>query len=298
MRITMAAPAKVNLWLRVGPKQAHGYHPLDTLFCSLTLADGVVVRTGAPTEGIRLVARAAAPLEQLPEMGQPEQNLAVRAARLFHERTGGKQGLELRLTKRLPAAGGLGGGSSDAGAVLRALHQQHLPRLPDHDLLELAAELGSDVPFFVSGRSLAIGRGRGEQLTPMTPLPSRPVVLVLPPFSVSTADAYRWLDDDRAGAEERTFAPPPTEGVTELDWAHVTDRAVNDLEPVVFARHPRLGRLRDFLIEAGAQFALMAGSGSSVFGVFESQGGADTAAQRICREDPSLRVVVTSTRAR
>lgn len=298
MRIIVAAPAKVNLRLSVGAREPSGFHPLDTLFCSLHLADSVVLRGGEGPEP-QLDVGSARPLKEAPDMGPPAGNLAVQAARAFMERAGIERGPEIRLVKRIPTGAGLGGGSSDAAAVLRAMRRLYPGDLDAGDLTALGTELGSDVPFFVMGVPFAQGTGRGERLAALPPLPARPVVVVIPDFPVATAEAYRWLDQDRD--REGTGAPDvpdqPAHG-RNLTWDTVGDEAVNDFEDPVFDRHPRLREIRDRLREAGARPALLAGSGSSIFGVFDHGGGARSAADALTAADPSLRVLVTRTRTR
>lgn len=297
MRITVAAPAKVNLHLRVGGPEPSGFHSLDTTFAALQLADSVVVRPGTVREPVLDVAYAR-PLVEAPDMGPPVENLAVRAARAFAERAGLETGPEIRLVKRIPAGAGLGGGSTDAAAVLRAMSRLYPGALEADDIMELGATLGSDVPFFVLGAPCAQGTGRGERLAALAPLPARPVVVVIPDFPVATSAAFRWLDGDReaAGAAAPTVPGQPSHG-RELSWNAVADEAVNDFEAPVFQRHPRLREVRDRLRAAGARPALLAGSGSTVFGVFDDGERARAAAETF-GTDPSLRVLVTRTRTR
>lgn len=298
MRITVPAPAKINLWLRIGNRQPSGFHDLDTLFCALDLADTVTVRSAEVGTGIRLDVRFAPPLYHRPDLGPDSDNLAVRAAAAFLDRTGLPRDLRIRLVKRIPAGGGLGGGSSDAAAVLRALARLHPDAIQPPALRQLASTLGSDVPFFAAGQPLARGRGRGGDLTPAPPLPARPVLLVLPPFSILTDDAYRWLAEGRAsGIADPPFLPP-AEPLLQASWAHVQGQARNDFEPVIFQRSPRLAAFRDVMIHHGARPALLAGSGSTVFGVFEDQDGARAAGDAIRHEDSDARVLVTRTRSR
>lgn len=300
MRVTIAAPAKVNLWLRVGPPRPSGYHDLSTLFCALDLGDMVVIRKRGPDEEVGLEVAFAPPLEAAPELGPRDSNLAVRAAELFAERAGIADAMHIQLIKRIPAGGGLGGGSSDAGSVLRALRRMYPKALGETDLLEVAASLGSDVPFFLRGVPLAMGAGRGERLTSAGALPPRPVVLVLPPFPVSTADAYGWLDQDReeSGDEQAELQEPTHDGGADLTWDRVAELAQNDFEGPVFARHPELGQLRDSLREEGARPALLAGSGSTVFGVFSDGETAADGMRAIRADHPDHRVILTGTRTR
>lgn len=295
MTRTVTAPAKVNLWLRVGAPQPTRFHDLDTLFCALDLEDELTVRTGPAGSGIRLRIDFDAPLQTPPDLGPDDRNLAVRAAAAFAEHTGIRPDIEIHLVKRIPPGGGLGGGSSDAAAVLRALAQAHPDAVAAPDLHQIAARLGSDVPFFVAGNPVARGRSRGTDLTPAPHLPPRPVVLVLPERPVATADAYRWLDEDRAAGR----VPPPT--ATPLDtspdrWARVEDLAHNDFEATIFLRHPRVGRLRDMLVRHGAGLALLAGSGSSLFGVFKDDATASAAAAELAGSGAAI--VLTRTRSR
>jgi 4-diphosphocytidyl-2-C-methyl-D-erythritol kinase len=303
VKITIAAPAKVNLWLRVGPPDGSGYHPLSTLFCALDVADTVVLGQRGSPDDPHLETAVAPPLEDIPDLGPADANLAVQAARAFLQRAGKEDALgpKIRLVKRIPAGGGLGGGSSDAGAVLRAMRRLH-PRSPAADeILEIAGELGSDVPFFVLGVPLAHGTGRGERLTPLPPLPPRTVVLVLPPFAVGTRDAYRWLDEDRGDA---AVPPPPLDPEADLtaraalSWDDVAELATNHFEGPVFHRHPELRAVRDALRELGARPALLAGSGSTVFGVFADPDRARAAARSLRSSHPDHRVLLTSTRTR
>lgn len=300
MRVTIAAPAKVNLWLRVGPLRSSGYHAISTLFCMLELADTVVLRRAGSPDEAGIEVDFAPPLDTLPELGPEDSNLAVMAARGFLKRSGARALPQIRLVKRIPPGGGLGGGSSDAGAVLRALCRMHPGAMSADDVLDLAAELGSDVPFFVMGSPVARGAGRGERLTALAPPPPRPVLLVLPPFPVATGDAYEWLDADRDPATgEGTFAEwvEEPEG-SRLTWAGIAERASNDFEDPVFRRHPDLRDVRDTLRSAGATFAMLAGSGSTVFGVFAERADAEKAAGSIRSVFPSHHVLLTTTRTR
>jgi len=301
VRITIAAPAKVNLWLRVGPPESSGFHSISTLFCALDLAHMVVLRRAATADAAAVSASFAPPLEALPELGPPDRNLAVRAAQAFAQRAGTGDAPYIELVKRIPSGGGLGGGSSDAGAVLRAMRRMHPRAMSAEDLMEIAAAIGSDVPFFAHGTPLALGAGRGDRLTPVPPLPPRSVVLVLPPFSVSTADAYRWLDQAREGHVEGDLAHRPLAGLDgppPSTWDDVADVAANDFEIPVFQRHPELRDIRDALRSLGARPALLAGSGAAVFGVFADAAVADAALAALRSEHPGWRVLHTGTRSR
>ncbi|HEV2149790.1 MAG TPA: 4-(cytidine 5'-diphospho)-2-C-methyl-D-erythritol kinase [Longimicrobiaceae bacterium] len=258
--VRVEAPAKVNLRLRVLAREESGYHSLESLFCAVSLADTVEVRPGGP--GVRL--RVAGGVDT----GPPERNLVVRAAERFGRELGREPALQVALTKRIPSAAGLGGGSSDAAAMLRALNALHGEPFGRAELLQMAAELGSDVPFFLCGSTLALGWGRGERLLALPALPPRPVLVAHPGVPMPTGEAFRRVAERRAG---RT-APEAFAFGTELlgGWAGVCALAENDFEPAAFEQVPVLAAAKRAMQDAGALVCLLAGSGASLFGVFPS----------------------------
>lgn len=262
----VVAQAKVNLTLRVLARQPDGYHALETVFHQLELSDEVTVER---TLGERALA-CSGPALPPGGLGPASQNLAWQAADAYARAAGWSGGFSIELVKRIPAGGGLGGGSSDAGAVLRACERLSEMPLGEARVQELAAALGSDVPFLAGEHAAAIGRGRGDRLEPLAPLPQREVALIFPSFGVSTKDAYSWLASSRSGAEPRADAAAPDVA----GWAEAAAAAENDFETVVAARHPAIGRYVDALRDAGAGLARMSGSGSTVFGVFTSEAAA------------------------
>ena len=258
------AQAKVNLWLYVGPIFDGRHHLLATLFHRIDLADVVTVRVSDRHEESLRITGPALPSGGL---GPDSANLAMRAALAYRDRSGGwPRGFSIEVEKHIPVGGGLGGGSADAGAVLRAL--QALAPVPlSADFYDWTAlGLGSDVPFLASDMVCAGGTGRGEKLSDVgAPLPPAAVVLVIPPFGVPTADAFRWLDESGTRAHS---ALNPLDLLSAGDpWSRI-EKLGNDFEPVVEARHPVLGQARRRLKESGAVLARMSGSGSTVFGVF------------------------------
>jgi len=263
----VAAPAKVNLRLRVLGRRDDGYHDIDTLFQAIDLADDVTVRVGGA--GIRLDVSGA-------DVGPTEQNLAYRAAASFAAEFGFRSGVEVALTKRVPAGAGLGGGSSDAAAVLRGLAALAGVRADEPRLARAALALGSDVPFFLGPTPLAWGRGRGERLEFLRALPVADFVVVSPPVHVATASAYAALAAWGVGRAPTTSDTPSPRG-----WEDVAQHAANDFQAVVAARHPEVTRALAALASAGAGFALMSGSGSSVFGKFPDAGAAARAAAEL-----------------
>lgn len=256
----VAAQAKVNLLLRVLAREASGYHSIETVFLRLDLADDVRVRI---TSGERSLD-CAGPAMPAGGLGPTERNLAYRAAVAYADATGWPAGFAIEVGKRIPVGGGLGGGSADAGAVLRALDALS-PRPLGSALLDLAAPLGADVPFMTAECPMALAWGRGERMLALAPLESRPAVVIAPGFSVATADAYGWLSSSR-GAYATTGALLEPDALA--TWQAVAAIAHNDFERVIAARHPDIAELVDELHSRDALISMMSGSGSSVFGVF------------------------------
>lgn len=270
---TVDAPAKVNLFLRILAREAGGFHGLETLFCALSLADTVTVRRG--DAGIRLRVDGSV------DTGPPERNLAVRAAERFHAAAGIDPSIDIVLEKRLPSAAGLGGGSSDAAAALRALNALHGEPLDAASLLQIGIELGSDVPFFLCGSPYALAWSRGERLLALDPLPPRPVLVAHPGEAMPTPEAFARIAAGRGSG----YAPRALSfSVADLGgWGPVAALAENDFQPVVAARIPKITQAVAAMRDAGARIALMAGSGSSVFGVFDSAAARDGAVEPLRR---------------
>lgn len=263
-RARLAAQAKVNLGLRVLGREPNGYHQLETLFARIDLADDLVISRTA--HGCTLDCHGA-------DVGPVERNLAYRAALAYLEASGWATGLAIELTKRIPAGGGLGGGSADAGAVLRLLDAMAPTPLPQDTMASIALRLGADVPFLATTAPLALAWGRGERLLPVPSLPPREVLLALPPFGVETKAAFGWLAETRTAFRGGSGDEPPGPVTAEqvATWPGVSAWSRNDLEGPVEARHPTLAALRDAMVSAGAELARMSGSGSTVFGVFAGE---------------------------
>jgi 4-diphosphocytidyl-2-C-methyl-D-erythritol kinase len=264
---SVVAQAKINLLLRVLAREATGYHSIETIFLRLELGDDVRVRIAN-----RRSIDSTGPAMPAHGLGPVERNLAYRAAVAYADATGWPNGFSVEVVKRIPAGGGLGGGSADAGAVLRALDAMS-PAPLGARLIELATALGADVPFMSIESPMALAWGRGERMLPMHPLDPRPVALVVPPFAVGTADAYGWLSADRGRyvAEARVIAPDAF-----ATWESAAASAANDFEPVVAKRHPEISAYVESLREAGGFLAMMSGSGSTVFAVFDAAPDAST----------------------
>ncbi|NUQ19491.1 MAG: 4-(cytidine 5'-diphospho)-2-C-methyl-D-erythritol kinase [Gemmatimonadaceae bacterium] len=257
----VAAYAKINLALRVLAREAGGYHQLETLFCRIDLADDIVVRVS--DDDTRSLECAGA------ELGPVEKNLAWRAATAYAQLDRWPRGFTIEIEKRIPVGGGLGGGSADAGAVLRALNALNPRPLPQHELLAIAGSLGADVPFLTTATPLALAWGRGERMLALPALPVRDLALVLPPLAVDTSEAYGWLAASRSDAGAAAYFPAlhPLAAVT--TWEGALRHSENDFEPVVFARRPELGEIHARLAELpGVALARMSGSGSTLFALF------------------------------
>lgn len=270
--VVAEAPAKVNLVLRVGARRADGYHNVDTVFAAVGLCDRLRVERAAA--GITVEVAGA-------DLGDPRDNLVYRAARAYLDACGERGGVAIRLEKRIPVGGGLGGGSSDAAAALRCLDALFPPRAGVAALTGMARGLGADVPFFLSPSPLALGGGRGDHLTPLPPLPPRPVLLVGSPEGVGTAWAYNLLARGRSGEEPSAGPPLPLTPARCRDWASVAGLAQNDFEAPVFAVRPDLRKTVASLRGTSPLLALMSGSGSTTFAVYPDEESAVRAHRRI-----------------
>ena len=260
--VRVEAFAKVNLGLRVLYRRPDGFHELRTVFQTISLADKLEV-TYRPGPGIEVELSC-----NLPELAGPD-NLAARAARRLLETAGAGGRVRIHVEKRIPVGAGLGGGSSDAAAVLKALAARIRPR-PDARLLrQVAAELGSDVAFFLLG-GRALGLGRGDEVYPLPDGPARWLVVAAPSFSVSTAEAYRLLSRDltTAAAHDKIYRFGSAIWASERGPAEDFAAGMeNDFESVVFGLHPELQILKARLGRLGARPALLCGSGSAVLGL-------------------------------
>jgi len=267
---TVAAQAKVNLALRVLARETGGFHQIETVFQRLALADTVTVRAAA-ARSLDVAWDGAGPA---PDLGPVEKNLAWRAADAYAAIARWPAGFAIEIVKRIPVGGGLGGGSADAAAVLRALDALAAAPLGDAALVPMAARLGADVAFLASRSELALAWGRGDRMLDLPPLPAADVLLVVPPFGVNTAEAYAALAAHRAdtgAAPGAAWRSPRSLG----SWSAVAADAVNDFEPVVFRRHPELAAMRAQLAALPrAVFAMMSGSGSTLFAVLGGPSGA------------------------
>jgi 4-diphosphocytidyl-2-C-methyl-D-erythritol kinase len=270
---TYLCPAKANLTLRIRGKRADGFHELESVMHTLTLADALSVEAADD-----LVFTCSEPWLETPD------NLVLRAARLLRARAGVSVGARIHLEKRIPAQAGLGGGSSDAATALVALRDLWGLELSRTALADLAAELGSDVAFFLNGPA-AIARGRGEQLDPLSVSASFPVVLAKPSAGLSTPAVYGALH----APPVRDDLPPTLADTAAMvaalgsgDPRAVASALINDLQKPAFQLLPLLADLRDRMMSLGCAGVLLCGSGSALFGLCANVGTAEHIATSLC----------------
>jgi 4-diphosphocytidyl-2-C-methyl-D-erythritol kinase len=274
-RIEIEARAKLNLGLVVGPLRADGFHDLVTVFQSITLADTLVAERAARGLTLRVRHESAAvrgrpDLEQRAMVPAGDDNLVLRAARLAHERLGLPGGARFRLVKRIPAQAGMGGGSADAAAAIAAVLALHGARVSRQRRIELAAELGSDVPFAITGGT-ALGTGRGERLRPLSLARPFRAIVAVPSWRVPTGAAFRRVDKAKYGL---TQWEPTLRFAASLGRNRVTTsctaRLGNTFERVLDHQAPEFESLRARLRAAGALQPHLTGSGSGVFAFLPS----------------------------
>ena len=269
--LTLPAFAKINLRLRVLGRRPNGYHELDTVFQTISLHDTITLTATNSSEVVLSCDERSLPIDA--------DNLVYRAAKALQARWAPDKGVHIRLEKRIPAQAGLGGGSSDAAVTILGLAYLWRADAKGDELLEIARGLGADVPFFFFGGA-ARGTGIGENITPLNDVPDKFLLVVKPNASISTAEAYRSLK-----ARSLTTVEAKTI-LSSSEWSEISDSfdseaLGNDFEPVAFALEPEISRAKVALMKAGAEAALLAGSGSAVFGIFDSEDAQKRAIQVI-----------------
>jgi 4-diphosphocytidyl-2-C-methyl-D-erythritol kinase len=272
--VTLPALAKINLFLRVLSRNADGFHGIETLLCLVDLSDTLTAerREG---RGVTIEVEGA-------DTGLPNQNLAVRAAERVLEATGNRFAVHLKLVKRIPVRAGLGGGSSDAAAALHLVNRLAGNAVPRHELLQVAAQVGSDVPFFFGGAPLALAWGRGERMIRLPPLPPSPALLVTPPVPIPTPDAYAWVDAAGATSARRGALVLDLDAVSR--WGDVGRMAGNDFESPVFSRHGSIRTAFEALVATRPLVCRMSGSGSTLFAIYRSSRDREDAAMMLGRK--------------
>ena len=272
--VSLPAFAKINLDLRVLGTRADGYHDLRTVFQSLALFDNVTVTARRGPLSVTC---------DEPDIPTDQRNLVWKAASLLHRVATGRQSaprdIAIDLRKRVPAEAGLGGGSSNAAMTLLALNKLWKLELDPASLARIGARLGADVPYFIVGGT-ALGLGRGDDIYPLADMPPVHVVILRPGFGVATSDAYTWFDEE---SRPRRAMKEPAPRLVPPGWPAWSATLRNDLEIPVVRHHPAIGRIRQSLVDAGATFAAMSGSGSAVFGLFERADAARRTANDLAR---------------
>jgi 4-diphosphocytidyl-2-C-methyl-D-erythritol kinase len=293
----LLAQAKVNLFLRVLARDVTGFHQVETLYCRLALGDDVTVRAPARDRSLDCDGEGIS-LERLAPV---EDNLAWRAASAYRERAGWPSGFAIGIRKRIPVGAGLGGGSADAGAVLRGLNALNPRPVEPAVLMALAGSLGADVPFLTQDLSpLALGWGRGERLLALPPLPARRGWVFMPSVSVSTHDAYQWIDQDPQASPTVVL---PSQALR--TWPTVAEWAHNDFERPVASREPVIARLLNTLRSRGAAsllgtgaICLLSGSGSAVVALVGTPSADGTGPVSWRVDEPGLSIIETATAER
>lgn len=271
-KITLEAPAKLNLWLEVMQKRPDGYHEIFTIMHTAGLCDTVELELAAA--GIELSCVVEEETKRFSaEVPCGEANLAYRAATAFFSCASERAGVRIKLYKRIPAGTGLGGGSADAAAVLRGLNMLLGSPIPEQKLYEIGRALGADVPFCIAGGTMAAA-GIGEKLTQCSPPPEFFAVIAVPKLTVNTGRAYAALD----GIKYEYRDPAPfLKALAEGDREAFCAGLFNRFEDVI----PSAKEIKKRLCRLGAAAALMSGSGSAVFGLFESRADAGAAAEAL-----------------
>jgi 4-diphosphocytidyl-2-C-methyl-D-erythritol kinase len=283
--LTGRACAKINLFLRVTGRRGDGYHELDSIFLPISLADEIRLE-------IREASEPAVTVNcSLPELARIQNNLAARAARSFMKEFDLAADVSIDLEKHIPVGAGLGGGSSDAATILCMMAAA--AQLTDDEsagrLRRIALTLGADVPFFLDPRPSRV-TGIGERIAALESVPPIPIVIVAPPFEVSTAAIFRALEPAGwSGTAPDAHLDAIARGKVAQEYL------VNDLAPVAIAQFPEILRLKGLLEDSGARAAQMSGSGGAVFGVFASTGDAETAAAKIRKRAPFATVIAATT---
>jgi 4-diphosphocytidyl-2-C-methyl-D-erythritol kinase len=284
MLLRVRSFAKINLGLSVLGRRPDGYHEIQTIFQTISLCDELEFR---PSDRLELSC------ENLPDTPK-EENLVWKAAVYLAEKIAERRGASITLRKKIPAGAGLGGGSSNAAATLLGLCRFWDIKLPDFDLLSIAAGLGSDVPFFLSG-GMAMGTGRGEKIELLPDIPSEHLVVIFPGVHISTAEAYRSLNLGLTSSSRahtiHTLYSQAKSGKSFLA------EIFNDFEASILPASPPIMEAKRFLEERGATAVLLSGSGSSVFGFFSNEESAFAVSRAVARETWRLFPAKTLSRA-
>lgn len=300
------APSKINLFLNVVGKRNDGYHEVETILQRVNLADSIILKR--MPHGIKIHCDNK-------DIPADERNLAYQAANILldysktRRNNTSDRGVEIEIIKKIPVAAGLGGGSSDAAATLLGLNELWELELNQEVLIQLACKLGADVPFFleegsISGSGIALGKGRGDELTKLNPLPKIWLILVIPHIKVSTAWVYKNLKNLELIKEVLPDTPSSDRGkmilfaVQKGDIKKISQLLYNTLEDVTITYYPIIAQIKNDLLDVGAKGVLMSGSGPSVFGIFFGKQDAQEAYNNLTGDnisiDEQIRYILTS----
>lgn len=286
--ITVYAPAKVNLFLKVLEKRLDGYHAIETIFEKISFFDKLTLRK---LSGEIRVSSSD------PGLPVDEKNLAFKAAKLVKKRLGLDSGIEINIEKHIPVGAGLGGGSSDAAAVLLGMDSMYGLKMDSSEKESIARELGADVPFFITDKAWAIGRERGDAIEVVDSAMTLWHMFVIPPFSIMSKDAYRWIDSVKKG--DAADFNGMLDAIKVRDIEALGDHLYNDLENLSFERSGLLKELKDILIDSGAKGALISGSGPTLFGIFKGEseviGSRKMIEERLAADREGWRIIVAPT---
>jgi 4-diphosphocytidyl-2-C-methyl-D-erythritol kinase len=285
-QVTVHAPAKINLVLRILDHRPDGYHNVWSLMQTVGLEDKLSISINPGHSAINLHCDD-------PSLKADRSNLVYRAAAAVLEQSGQAVGLDIALAKRIPMGAGLGGGSSDAAATISGLNRILKLEWSPKQMAQVGQTLGSDVPFFFFSPAATVS-GRGGIVTPVRIMESRWVVLVNPSFAVETKWAYRQLSESRTRVVPISRLHAMLDAEAELSWKQVLEAVENDFEAPVFHAYPLLRDIKQRLTDRGAEVALLSGSGATVFGIFQDEAGARSA-QASFRNERTFKVFVAET---
>lgn len=252
-KLEINAPAKINIGLNILSKRNDGFHNIETVFYPINLFD-VLIFTQSDHFSFTC---------SNPEVTSSGNNSVLKAIELLEKYSGKKINVEVNLKKNIPIGAGMGGGSSDAAGTLLAMNEFFSLGLNEQKLMELALEIGSDVPFFIKPFA-SFAESRGEKLTLIKLNITFPILIVNPGIHVSTKWAYENIKPERNEISLKEILDKD-----EIDFTSINNSVVNDFEDVVFQKHPEIKEVKDLLYKSGALFSLMTGSGSTVFGIFK-----------------------------
>lgn len=269
--VSLKAHAKINLHLEVLGKRSDGFHDLVSVFAPISLADELLMQRIPDKKECKVLS----PLAEL-----PVENTITRAYEEFKNFTGISEGVSVRILKRIPEGAGLGGGSSDAASVLLGLNDMFSADLKEEDLRAIALKIGSDVPFFL-GNGAAVVKGRGEEIKRLSLFSDYFGILIYPGIKSATPRAYSLLGRKESGIRNPAFNPELFCGKDCREWPFF-----NSFEDVLFNEYPAIKKAKLDLLTYGADFALMSGAGSSVFGLFKDEKTAENAYSKLFAEYP------------